>query len=253
VADIVAGTGPDSTFYVYSATTYVAGSHPRAWPTVRADPARTGKYPPAVQPWVDDVRPAAVSDLELVASAGDSVTLRWTASGGDSLQGFVDRWLVRATYDQMDEAAFATALWQSVRFGAEPPGAILTMVFKGLPLEQRLAIAVKALDDVGNASALSNVVVTGGAMGRASLAIRNHPSQVPITFDWRGVVGRTSRLRVFDLSGRVRASIPLGGGAGGSFTWYGADGEGRRLEAGLYFVRFTNGREVIEKRLVVLP
>ncbi len=62
-------------------------------------------------------------------------------------------------------------------------------------------------------------------------------------------------LDVFDLDGRRLARVVAGEQPAGrhEVRWPAADDSGRRLDAGLYFARFTAGSFVRTERLVVLP
>lgn len=61
-----------------------------------------------------------------------------------------------------------------------------------------------------------------------------------------------ARLELFTLNGRrVRSEVVRGGQ--GDVLWSLTDADGRRLTAGLYFVRLTAGRDVRIVRLAVVP
>ena len=70
---------------------------------------------------------------------------------------------------------------------------------------------------------------------------------------WRGGSGRVS-IFVLDVSGRVvRRTRDAGPAASGQWRWTGQDDSGRRLPAGVYFLRARDaqGREVARRVVLV--
>jgi flagellar hook assembly protein FlgD len=95
----------------------------------------------------------------------------------------------------------------------------------------------------------------GGALaGRAGIALgaRPLPASGDVVLDWQGDPARSGPqwLHVHDASGRLLVRVALGSEPGGSFTWNGRDREGRRLPAGLYFVRLVSGSRHADARVV---
>lgn len=115
----------------------------------------------------DTTPPAAITDLS-AADDGESApffTLAWTAVGDDGLVGtaanYDARYLVGGT---LDETSWETATpFYSVPYGAfprqiEPAGSAQSAIPHELPYGATCQIGLKAIDDAGNPSALSNVI-----------------------------------------------------------------------------------------------
>jgi subtilisin family serine protease len=263
-AEVLAGTGTDSLFYIYDAGPGSAGAGPMPWPTARGNFARTGSrlYAPALGR-LDGVPPAPIADLRVTARADVSVSFAWTATGGDGVVGRPRAYDVRAALQPLDEAGFGAAPLQRVVSATVDAGGMETLVFGGLAAATRYWFALKAVDDADNPSLLSNVVAThtevGGPLaGRsgAALAALSQPSRGSALFYWQaspdGVGGRQS-IRIFDVTGRRLRVLDVGGGLGGKATWDGRDAEGRSVPAGLYYARLLSGSVHAQTRLVLLP
>jgi hypothetical protein len=100
-------------------------------------------------------------------AAQDSVTLRWTAVGDDSLSG------VAAAYDlRMSDSPITAASWSTatVLSGLPAPlasGTPQQVTVRGLTPGSTYYFALRARDDVGNWSGVSNVVRWAGALDGA--------------------------------------------------------------------------------------
>jgi formylglycine-generating enzyme required for sulfatase activity len=107
----------------------------------------------------DITPPARIADLARTAVDSTSVTLEWTAPGDDGMDGFVAAYDVRySTWDQV------LLQWdQSHRVdGAPEPvsgGSPQTMTVEGLLPGTTYHFAVESIDEAGNRSAISNVVL----------------------------------------------------------------------------------------------
>jgi len=66
-------------------------------------------------------------------------------------------------------------------------------------------------------------------------------------------VGGPQSIHIYDLTGRKRATLDLGAGAGGVVQWNGRDDDGRRVPAGLYFARLLSGSVHVQTRWAFLP
>ena len=106
----------------------------------------------------DTVAPAAVADLVNAGTGGRSVWLSWTASGDDAGQGTAARYDLRYSTAPIDDNNFLSA--KSVTGLAKPSVAGTAEGFrvKGLEPSTGYYFALKVIDNVGNASPLSNVV-----------------------------------------------------------------------------------------------
>src|SRR5262249_28331283 len=157
-SDVIAGTGPDSVFYIYSAGSGTREFGPAGWPTMRANMARTGSSLYSARPAVvDDRGPSAITDLTINNVTGTTVRLDWTAPGDDSTAGTANHYDVRYATTPITDANFDAA---TVVFGVPVPATAGTpehVNVAGLAEGVTYWFAVRSWDDVGNASGLSNV------------------------------------------------------------------------------------------------
>jgi hypothetical protein len=107
---------------------------------------------------IDNVSPAAVTDLAANASTTNAVTLAWTAPGDDGAVGTAAYYDIRYSKSMITDANWASA-WPA---GGEPPpktaGAPDTFVVQYLAPGTTYYFALKTADEKPNWSALSNVV-----------------------------------------------------------------------------------------------
>ena len=107
----------------------------------------------------DTTAPAVIADLSIAGVTDTTVTLSWTAPGDDSLDGTASQYDLR--YDTM---TITCESWPSaIQFDGEPepaaPGEIETVVVGHLDKGTEYCFALKAVDEAGNCSDLSNTVV----------------------------------------------------------------------------------------------
>jgi len=107
----------------------------------------------------DTTPPGAVVDLAVVDAGETSLTLEWTAPGDDGALGSVSGYDLRWAGAAIDsEALFAAATPVTWPAGTAlvDGGLLQAVVVDGLTLGQTYHFALKAVDNVGNTSALSN-------------------------------------------------------------------------------------------------
>ncbi|MBM4037207.1 MAG: hypothetical protein FJ290_01725 [Planctomycetes bacterium] len=118
----------------------------------------------------DATPPAAVTDLLLAPAEGGKMLLSWTAPGDDGTQGQAARYDIRlssqplAPKDVADPAAvipWAEAERVPADLTPSRAGRLEKLLIGPLPA-RRVYIALRAEDEAGNASTLSNVVQTPG-------------------------------------------------------------------------------------------
>jgi len=260
-AEVVAGTGTDSLFYIYDAGPGSRAEGVFVWPTARGNFARTGSrlYAP---PTVGSI-PGRVADLRVVARTDSSVSLAWTATGDEGSIGRPELYLVRGTLAPLDEAVFASAPLRRVTPATVDAGGGETLVFPGLAAATRYWFGLKAVDGQGNTSLLSNVVEVQTGVGGPlrdqvgiALGVAPRPSRGVAEFFWQAAangVGRRQSIHVYDVTGRRLRVLEVGTAAGGRVTWDGRDAEGRSVPAGLYYARLLSGSFHTQTRLVLLP
>jgi hypothetical protein len=269
-AEVAAGTGPDSTLFVYDAGAGTWAAPPGPWPTPRGNHARTGSFPAPGLPARDDVGPDAVADLRADSVGANGARLRWSTPADPGTSGVASFDLRLSGTPITSDAAFAAA---APLAGLPAPGAAGTpqvLRVTGLAAGDTVHFAIRATDGAGNAGARSAdlAVVTPPAppvdtigpplTGRVGVAVvsRAQPSRVPVEFLWQGAaeaVGTPQALRVHDVSGRLVRTLALGTAARGRLTWDGRDERGRLVPAGLYFARLSSGSFHAQTRVVLLP
>ncbi len=119
---------------------------------------------------VDDVAPDAVADLRLVGGEagalevgvtanGSTADLRWTAPGDDANTGQAKVYDLRYLKDTpLTEENWDTATPATGEPIPSPAGAIEDFTLAGLDVDSVYHLGLKVIDEVGNASALSNVI-----------------------------------------------------------------------------------------------
>ncbi len=106
----------------------------------------------------DNVAPATVSDLHAIGSSPTSVTLEWTSPGDNFYDGRANRLVIRYSRNPITAANFSAAT-----LGANVPapangGETQQYAVTGLNTNTDYYFALRAFDEVGNASEMSNVV-----------------------------------------------------------------------------------------------
>jgi hypothetical protein len=105
----------------------------------------------------DLTAPASVTDLAITGTTGTSASIRWTAPGDDGATG------TAASYDiRYSNTAITTANWgAATQVSGEPAPAVAgtqqTFTIGSLTPSRTYYVAIRATDDVGNVSGLSNV------------------------------------------------------------------------------------------------
>lgn len=114
----------------------------------------------------DVILPSPVGDLSVIDKSSVSITLQWTAVGDDGLVGQASRYDLRYSKTPIDATNFnlATAVLGAPK--PSPSGAIETFKVGGLEQNTTYYFALRVIDNVGNASELSNV-----ASGTTLLAV----------------------------------------------------------------------------------
>lgn len=107
----------------------------------------------------DTVVPAAVTDLAVTETGGHRIVLAWTATGDDGNDGRASFYDLRYALTPIDAASFAQAM---PAVGLPRPGVAGTIeqfTLTGLDPAATYYFALQVGDNVGNRSALSNLVV----------------------------------------------------------------------------------------------
>ncbi|KKS33603.1 MAG: Peptidase S8 and S53, subtilisin, kexin, sedolisin [Parcubacteria group bacterium GW2011_GWC2_42_13] len=106
----------------------------------------------------DSTAPKAIVDLAVSARTHNSIAFQWTAVGDDGLEGMASYYDLRYSLSPIDESNFNSAL--QVRGEPKPAlaGALESFEVKNLEQEMIYYFALKTVDNVKNASSISNIV-----------------------------------------------------------------------------------------------
>jgi len=107
----------------------------------------------------DETDPDPVDDLQGATGTGNgNINLAWTSTGDDGSYGTAASYVIKLSYE-----SFTAAGWDAISYTvADPPqpevaGTPQTMVVSGLEPNALCYVAMRAFDEAGNASAMSNV------------------------------------------------------------------------------------------------
>jgi hypothetical protein len=221
----------------------------------------------------DDTPPSAVMDLRITVKTDTSITLDWTAPGDDgSGGGPAVAYALR--YSSLPLSADRVA-WFSVatRVVALPmpqaPGSRESVTVKGLTLDSGLTFLLRAIDDVGNMSDLSNPVTTttlevdqNAIQPPRQLTLeQNYPNpfnpETTIRYGVASVRTKTPtklRLIILNLIGQPVRTLVNKELAQGYYEarWDGRDDYGRMLPTGLYLYRLEAGETIVSRKMLLM-
>ncbi|MDQ7054819.1 MAG: Ig-like domain-containing protein [candidate division KSB1 bacterium] len=104
----------------------------------------------------DATAPATVTDLIVSSVSGTSVTLQWTAPGDDGNTGTAAKYEVRYSTSSINSTNFDSAILAPNAPFPSPAGTVETMTITGLSTGTTYYFRLKARDEAGNVSDLSN-------------------------------------------------------------------------------------------------
>jgi hypothetical protein len=229
----------------------------------------------------DRMPPAAVTDLHPFFGHTTAV-VTWTSPGDNGNVGNATAFDLRYSITSIDEGNFssATPIFTSP---PGPPGSPNCAELSGLSPCGAYWFAVKTVDDAGNWSFLSNVpfgqtschgsleyACGGPQQGQHSpqakvelpkaleLGLRGaNPTREPVAVSF-GIPpdrsGLVLQLAVFDIAGRRLRELRGERSISGRFqaNWDLRDHDGRRVPAGLYFLRLGVGADRLTRSILVL-
>lgn len=114
------------------------------------DPASPG-------PGTDSAPPAAVADLRIEAVDGSNVTIAWTAPGDDADEGTAADYSIRTSPSPITEGTWPTDAELPAPPDPQVAGTTQTAAIDASGMAE-LYVAIRATDEVGNLSPISNVV-----------------------------------------------------------------------------------------------
>jgi len=207
-------------------------------------------------------RSASPPESAIPRSAASSVTLRWTAPGDDGMTGRAAAYQLRYSTAPIIESNFDAATPVAGVPAPGLPGSTETFVVPGLVSSQVYFFAIKTLDEAGNRSMLSNVAIYPAP---PPTAVGDSPAGLSFSPPWPNparddlrcayTLPRAAAIQVdaFGADGRHVRSLASGWrpAGHGEIAWDLRDGDGRRVPAGVYFVRAHLGHEARTRRAVV--
>jgi subtilisin family serine protease/PKD repeat protein len=105
----------------------------------------------------DTTAPAAITGLSISNTTEEAVTLTWTAIGDDGMLGKANRYDIRYSQNPIDETNFSSAT--PIINNPQPAmaGTAETVILDNLNPQTTYFFAIKAMDNAGNLSPLSNL------------------------------------------------------------------------------------------------
>jgi chitodextrinase len=129
----------------------------------------------------DTIRPAPLA-IRVDAATDSTVTLGWNATGDDSLTGTAASYDIRYSTLPITAGNWATATGVSGAPAPAAPGTAQSHVVRGLSRQVTYYFAIRASDEAGNVSALSNVPSVTTPDTKPPAAIRD----LAVGFVWFG-------------------------------------------------------------------
>jgi subtilisin family serine protease len=129
---------------------------------------RLNAFMPIAEP--DSIAPGRVTDLAVTNAGSNWLELRWTAPGDDEYTGSPSRYDIRWSAAPITDANWDTATQVNGEPDPGDAGAPEVFVLKGLDFNTVAYVAVKAMDEFGNASPASNSPM-GTTLGIPDVAV----------------------------------------------------------------------------------
>lgn len=201
-----------------------------------------------------------------LGSAGNTVTLSWTATGGDSLIGTATSYDLRYSLDSaLLVNNFEGASVVSGMPAPRPSGSAESFTVTNLASSTVYYFAIKAEDGAGNRSGISNVVKRvslaldlgddGSKPSDFSLA-QNYPNPFnpTTTIEYFLPSASNVRLTVYNISGQVVTTLIKGRRSSGnhSHDWDGYGSNGSRAASGVYFYRLQTDQFTETRKMILL-
>ena len=115
----------------------------------------------------DTTPPAMVESLTLTTSTANSLDFRWSATGDDDYVGTATSYDIRYSTSSSTLSTWTSATQATLEPTPLASGTVQSYTITGLPSGTTYYIGIKALDEVGNTSPLSNVL-TAQTLGEAT-------------------------------------------------------------------------------------
>jgi hypothetical protein len=105
----------------------------------------------------DVTAPASIADLTITGTSGTTMSLRWTAPGDDGTTGTATSYDIRYSTSAITTSSWASATTVTGEPVPAAAGTQQTFTLTGLTSGRGYYVAIRATDNAGNLSGLSNV------------------------------------------------------------------------------------------------
>ncbi len=190
------------------------------------------------------------------------VTLEWTAPGDDAFVGKSTSYDVRFSRSPISASTYAIATKLNIAFLPGIAGTKEHLTVVGLTQGVGYYFALRAIDDGGNVSPVSNIAYLPGNVAGVDAVNAPPEFSAPLPNPALGstrfsvTLSRPEWMRVeaFDVGGRKVRTLAMGQYSAGHFDlrWDLRDDSGQRLNPGAYLVRSQVGDAVFLRRVMVV-
>lgn len=219
---------------------------------------------------VDETPPNAINDLQVeTGSLTGSISLNWTAPGDDDFNGVASLYEIRYSQSEIDESN-----WLSSSLFLAPPvpansGETEGVTISNLNPGEIYYVAIKAYDDMGNISTMSNVD-SGEAFINISTGIDDDENQLPTSFNLAqnypnpfnpstsiqfSLPSRSNiELSVYNIYGQKVKTLARGSFEAGEHQveWNGTADNGRAVSTGVYVYKINSNEFNQSKKMVLM-
>lgn len=220
--------------------------------------------------------PSAIDDLQANSGTNNGeITLSWTAPGDDADIGTASMYLIRYSSDTITELNWLAPTSEFSNFVINPltpsaSGALETFTITNLDPGRSYYVAIRAFDELPNASILSNVT---SAVAKLDLSLdadddefaglpedyqlsQNYPNpfnpdtEIPFALPTNANVN----LSIYNSVGQKVATLVEGNMSAGTHyaSWNGKNDQGQPVASGIYFYRLSSTEFNQTKKMVML-
>ena len=196
-----------------------------------------------------------------ISSQAASVTLFWTAPGDDSLLGRATSYDLRYSTSTITSGNFGNATQVLGLPAPQASGTAESYTVNGLTGGQNYYFCIRTRDDVGNWSAISNVVFTPArtvgvdpdAPGFWFSDSRPNPARNSVRFSFSLIRSARVEAIVTDIAGRRMRTLAAGffPAGRGELSWDTKTEDGASVAPGVYLVRAVIDGTSFTRRVVV--
>jgi hypothetical protein len=219
---------------------------------------------------VDNIPPATINDLSAITgeSAGE-LTLSWTAPGDNGQNGIASYYLILYSPDTI-----TMVNWEEADYCVSPPtplpsGGNQVFALDNLNPGSKYYVAIKALDEIYNASELSNCVSAISQTGfildvdddlsdlpENYELMQNYPNPFNPTTVILYAVPKQSHINisVYNILGQLVTTLVDESKSAGTYstTWDGTDTNGLKVASGIYMYRFDSIDFTQSKKMILV-